>query len=150
MMKTQPDWHNLAASSEYQTAIIIQKLLQEKKWMEADQGLGVLIESMGKSKKLALKSQLIRLMSHVIKWKYQPERRSSSWAVTILSARNEIEDIQEEIPSLNRNYLESVWEQSFNKAAKQAEIEMNKKCDLTLLSWEEVFEQEYTLLNPNE
>jgi hypothetical protein len=89
-------------------------------------------------------------MSHVIKWKYQPERRSSSWAVTILSARNEIEDIQEEIPSLNRNYLESVWEQSFNKAAKQAEIEMNKKCDLTLLSWEEVFEQEYTLLNPNE
>ncbi|MEA5501354.1 MAG: DUF29 domain-containing protein [Limnoraphis robusta] len=150
MMKTQPDWHNLAASSEYQTAIIIQKLLQEKKWMEADQGLGVLIESMGKSKKLALKSQLIRLMSHVIKWKCQPERRSSSWAVTILSARNEIEDIQEEIPSLNRNYLESVWEQSFNKAVKQAEIEMNKKCDLTLLSWEEVFEQEYTLLNPNE
>lgn len=149
-MKTKEDWDNLAATSEYQAAIAIQQLLQEKNWMEADRGLGVLIESMGKSKKLALKSQLIRLMSHVIKWKCQPERRSSSWAVTILSARNEIEDIQEEIPSLNRNYLESVWEQAFNKAVKQAEIEMNKKSDLTSLSWEEVFEREYTLLNSNE
>jgi hypothetical protein len=144
-MKTKTDWDNLAAASEYLTAIEIQKLLQEKKWMEADEGLGILIESMGKSKKLALKSQLIRLMSYVIKWKCKPQRRSPTWAVTILSTRNEIEDIQEEIPSLNRDYLEFVWEQCFHKAAKQAEVEIGKKCGLASLSWEEVFEREYSL-----
>ncbi|MEB3279528.1 MAG: DUF29 domain-containing protein [Lyngbya sp.] len=150
MMKTQIDWDNLVAASEYQTAIVIQKLLQEKKPMEADVGLSVLIESMGKSKKLALKSQLIRLMSYVIKWKCKPQRRSPTWAVTILSARNEIEDIQEEVPSLNRDYLESVWEQCFKKAAKQAEVEIGKKCALASLSWEEVFEREYSLFDLNE
>lgn len=65
---------------------------------------------MHRVEKRAVKSQLIRLMSHVIKWKCQPERRCASWAVTIRSAQNEIEDSQEEVPSLNRNYIESIWD----------------------------------------
>ncbi|MCL1474551.1 DUF29 domain-containing protein [Argonema antarcticum] len=145
-MPTKQDWEWLAAGSEYQTAQAIQQLLQEEKWMEATEGLYELIESMGKSKKLALKSQLIRLMAHVIKWKCQPERLGYSWAITILSARREIEDIQEEVPSLNRNFIESVWDKCFNAAVKEAEIEMGKQCELTSLSWSEVFEEEYILI----
>lgn len=148
-MPTKQDWEWLAASSEYQTALAVQQLLQEGKSMEASVGLYALIESMGKSKRLALRSQLIRLMAHVIKWKCQPERRSSSWAITILSARREIEDIQEEVPSLNRNFIESVWDKCFKAAVKEAEIEMGKDCELTALSWEEVFQEEYTLVKGN-
>lgn len=144
-MPTKQDWEWLAASSEYQTAIAIKELLQEEKLMEATEGLYALIESMGKSKKLALRSQLIRLMAHVIKWKCQPERRGSSWAITILSARREIADIQEEVPSLNRNFIESVWEKCFKEAAKEAEMEMGKNCQLSSLNWVEVFEEEYRL-----
>ncbi|MBE9144515.1 DUF29 domain-containing protein [Planktothrix mougeotii] len=146
-MRTSEDWEWLAASSEYLAAIAVQDLLQEKKWMEATAGLAVLIESMGKSKKLALKSQLTRLMMHIIKWKSQPEKRSPSWETTIISARDEIADIQEEVPSLNRNYLESIWEVSFKKAVRQAESEMRKRCELTSLSWEAVFEEDYTLFD---
>ncbi|MGL6140438.1 MAG: DUF29 family protein, partial [Planktothrix sp.] len=69
-METGKDWEWLAASSEYLAAVAIQELLEEQKLMEAGAGLAVLIESMGKSKKLALKSQLTRLMMHIIKWKY--------------------------------------------------------------------------------
>ncbi len=145
-MRTKQDWEWLAAGSEYLTALEVQQLLQEGKIMEASQGLYELIEIMGKSKKLAYRSQLIRLMAHVIKWKCQPQRRYASWAITISSARNEIEDIQEEVPSLNRNYAESVWDKCFQRALKEAEMEMGKKSDLTSLSWEEVFEEEYSLL----
>ncbi|HLO49412.1 MAG TPA: DUF29 domain-containing protein [Kamptonema sp.] len=149
-MLTKQDWEWLAAGSEYQTAVAIQQLLEEGKVREANQGLYELIESMGKSKRLAMKSQLIRLMVHIIKWKSQPERRGSSWANTIFSARQEIEDIYEEVPSLNRDFIESVWEQCFQKAVKQAEFEMRKvKCHLLSLSWSEVFEEEY-ILDDNE
>ncbi|MBD1934307.1 MULTISPECIES: DUF29 domain-containing protein [Cyanophyceae] len=148
-MQTKQDWEWLAASSEYQTAIAVQELLREEKWMEASEGLAFLIESMGKSKRLALKSQLIRLMSHVIKWKCQPGLRSASWSISIRSARLEIEDIQEEVPSLNRNFIESIWDKSFSRAVKNAEEEMGMKCQLTSLSWEEVFDEKYSLLAEN-
>ncbi|MCL1467757.1 DUF29 domain-containing protein [Argonema galeatum] len=148
-MPTKQDWEWLAAGSEYQTAQAIQQLLQEEKWMEASVGLYELIESMGKSKKLALTSQLTRLMAHVIKWKCQPELRSSSWIITIRSARQEIADIQEEVPSLNRNFIESIWDKCFNRAVKDAEDEMGKLCELSALSWEEVLTEEYALFKRN-
>jgi hypothetical protein len=144
MLSTQ-DWEWLTAGSEYQAAEVILQLLNEGKSMEASVGLYALIESMGKSKRLALRSQLTRLMTHVIKWKCQPERRGSSWSTTIRSARREIEDIQEEVPSLNRDFIESIWEKCFKRAVKDAEDEMGKNCDLTALSWEGVFEEEYSL-----
>jgi len=145
-MLSTKDWEWLTAGSEYQAAEVILQLLNEGKSMEASVGLYALIESMGKSKRLALRSQLTRLMTHVIKWKCQPERRGSSWSTTIRSARIEIEDIQEEVPSLNRDFVESIWEKCFNRAVKNAEDEMGKDCDLTALSWEEVFEEEYSLI----
>ncbi|CAD5939125.1 hypothetical protein NO976_01861 [Planktothrix agardhii] len=148
-MRTSEDWEWLAASSEYLAAVAVQELLKDQKLMEAGQGLAVLIESMGKSKKLALKSQLTRLMMHIIKWKCQPEKRASSWETTIISARDEIADIQEEVPSLNRNYLESIWETSVKKAVRQAESEMGKRYQLMALSWQEVFEDEYSLFDYN-
>ncbi|OCR02946.1 hypothetical protein BCD67_08230 [Oscillatoriales cyanobacterium USR001] len=143
-MPTKQDWEWLAAGSEYQAAVAVQELLEEGKLMEATEGLYALIESMGKSKRLAMKSQLVRLMSHVIKWKCQPDRRGSSWSITIRSARQEIADIQEEVPSLNRDFIESIWEQCFQRALKDAEDEMDKNCELTSLDWSEVFEDEYT------
>ncbi|MCU0516427.1 MAG: DUF29 domain-containing protein [Oscillatoria sp. Prado101] len=145
-MPAQQDWEWLAASSHYQTAVAVRQLLGEGQFMEATEGLDALIEAMGRTEKRALKSQLIRLMSHVIKWKCQPERRTSSWAITIRSARQEIEDIQEEVPSLNRNSIESIWDICLSRALKDAEDEMGRDCELTSLSWEEVFEEEYRLV----
>lgn len=80
---------------------------------------------------------------HIIKWKEQPSHRSRSWLPSILLARQEIHDIQEETPSLTRAVLEALWEQSLQQARKHATIEMGQKATLAPLSWEEVFEQEY-------
>lgn len=76
--------------------------------MQASEGLNVLIDSKGRSERRALKSQLVRLISHVIKWKWQPDRCSASWAITMRDARTEIEDSQEEYPSLDREDIEFI------------------------------------------
>ena len=49
------------------------------------------LEDMGKSEQRALRSQLARLLAHLLKWSHQPERwRSSehSWRATIEHARD--------------------------------------------------------------
>ena len=148
-MSNQMDWQDLAMGSHYLIALEVQNCLKQGNIMEATTGLEALIEAMGRSDKRALKSQLIRLMAHIIKWKCQPEKRSSSWSITILSARNEIESIQEDTPSLNTNTINLIWDKCFKQAVKEAETEMNKKCQLTALSWQEIFEQEYTLFDKN-
>ena len=146
-MLTKQDWDWLAVCSHYQTAVTVQTLLKAGKSMEATAGLESLIEAMGRTEKRAVKSQLIRLMLHVIKWKNQPQKRRYSWSISIRSARREIAESQEEMPSLNRDFLESIWEKSFQIAVKDGEDEMGLKCHLTSLSWSEVFEDEYTLYN---
>ena len=88
-------------------------------------------------------------MSHVIKWKSQPARRSASWSITIFSARREINKIRADVPSLSQDYLESIWHNCFQIAVKNAEDEMGKQSEITALSWAEVFETEYTWVQPD-
>ena len=47
------------------------------------------------------------------------------------------------MPSLNREFIESLWDQSFIKAKRKAEAEMNCKSSVSSLTWQEVFEDEY-------
>jgi hypothetical protein len=102
-----------------------------------------LIEALGRSDKRALKSHLIRLMAHVIKWRAQPERRSRSWAATIANAREEIAEIQEDTPNLGRPAIEGMWQRSFQAARRDAEAELGQAVAITDLSWADVFETEY-------
>ena len=60
------------------------------------------LEGLTKRDVRALGSQLQRIMLHMLKQRYQPERASRSWADSIRHGRNEIEDILEESPSLRR------------------------------------------------
>ncbi len=137
-------WRDLAITSHYQTAVAIKKELMAGNTEAAKNGIEELIEALGRSEKRALKSQLLRLMMHIIKWKTQPEKRTPSWVYTIESARMEIEDLLEDEPSLKPE-LERLFGQVFEKSKKLAESEMNRKSDVVQLTWQEVFEREYSL-----
>jgi hypothetical protein len=139
----------LVFHSHYQAAIAAKQLLQEGKVTEVEEILEELIAAMGRSEKRAVKSQLTRLMKHIIKWTYQPEKRSSSWIITIRSARREIIASQEEIPSLNQDFLRSIWQPCFNDARQDAIDEMGTAPAIAELTWEAVFAQEYTLATSN-
>ena len=58
------------------------------------------IEDLAKRDKEALRSYLKRLLTHLLKWQYQPSKRSKSWKVSMSNARIEIEDILLDSPSL--------------------------------------------------
>ena len=58
------------------------------------------IESMGRSDRRELKSRLVILVMHLLKWRHQPGARSRSWSATIDEQRLQIEGILAESPSL--------------------------------------------------
>ncbi len=103
------------------------------------------VEDMGNRHRDALQSQLVRLMMHIIKWEIQPQKRSKSWVSSINDARNQIDFSQERYPSLNNQYIQSIWESSFTLAKRYAQKETRLQTNMTKLSWQEVFEEDYFL-----
>ena len=144
-MLTKPkiDWEMMAVNSHFQTAEAAQSLLQQGETEEAQVAIQALIDAMSRSERQAIKSQLTRLMMHIIKWKTQPNKRSRSWIITIIDSRDAIEESQEEMPSLNREFIESLWEQCFVKAKRKAEAEMNCRSNISSVTWQQVFEDIY-------
>ena len=137
-------WKDLAMTSHYQTAIAIENELESNHIESAQAGIEELIESLIRADKRALKSQLTRLIRHIIKWKTQPEKRTPSWVYSIESARMEIQDLLADEPSL-KSYLETLPDELFAKAKKLAEAEMNVKSDIANITEVELFEMEYKL-----
>jgi hypothetical protein len=48
------------------------------------------IESLGRSQASELESRYYQLLAHLLKWHFQPERRSSSWRGTIVEQRYQL------------------------------------------------------------
>jgi hypothetical protein len=136
-------WQELAASSHYQTAVAVRHALAHGELSAATEGIEELIDALTKAEKRAVKSHLIRLMAHILKWDTQPKMRSRSWAFTIRHARQEIADSQEETPSLTRQVIEGMWDKCFQRACDQAEQEMREPPTVDGLTWQQVFEDDY-------
>ena len=77
------------------------------------------IEDMGKEQKRSLESQMRRLILHLLKWQFQPHRRTGSWLESIDEARSEIEALLRHNPSL-KAIVAGLPEEVFNRAVKLA------------------------------
>lgn len=76
------------------------ELLRSGRASEADlEHIAEEIEDMGKRERRSLHTRLVRLIEHLLKWQYQPERRGSSWARTIVVQRQSIRELLDENPS---------------------------------------------------
>ncbi|MBE9111491.1 DUF29 domain-containing protein [Nodosilinea sp. LEGE 07298] len=80
------------------------------------------VEDMSSSQKRALLSNLRVLLLHLLKYHYQPEKRSSSWLSTIVEHRLRLEDDLEESPSL-KVYCQENFPRAYQKARRQAAVE---------------------------
>ncbi len=58
------------------------------------------IESMGRTEKRELISRLSVLLLHLLKWRFQPGRRTPSWEASIRVQRNRLADHLDDNPSL--------------------------------------------------
>ncbi|WP_036485778.1 DUF29 domain-containing protein [Myxosarcina sp. GI1] len=86
------------------------------------------IEGMGKSEKNALESNLTILLMHLLKWKYQPDKRFNSWAFTITEHKIRIKRAFKHSPSLKR-YFEEVFAEFYADARKLASRETGLAMD---------------------
>ena len=143
------DWQEMVATSHLDTIVAVRKLLEQKEYDEAQEALDELQNAMANAERRAMGSQLTRLMMHILKWRYQADKRSTSWVRTIISARREIRDLRKYMPSFTQEYIESIWAETFEDAIAEAKAEMNlsrkDKFEPAALTWDEVFDDEYLL-----
>jgi len=80
------------------------------------------IETIGRSEKNALESNLIIVFLHLLKWQYQPSKRSRSWESSIFEHRTRIHKAFKNSPSL-RKFFTSVFSECYQYGKKKASIE---------------------------
>jgi hypothetical protein len=103
------------------------QLLKEGKLSEVDvMNIAEEIEDMGISNKRALISHLTVLIAHLLKCKFQAERRGTSWENTIERQRIDIKDLMDESPSL-KNEMALKFNFAYKKARLDASSEMGIK-----------------------
>jgi len=84
------------------------------------------IESMGRSEQRGLGSRLEILLSHLLKWEYQPDFRGNSWQFTIEEQRRKITRLLKKNPSLKSELaetLEEAYEDAIRLAAKETGLD---------------------------
>ncbi|MGL5805012.1 MAG: DUF29 domain-containing protein [Xenococcaceae cyanobacterium] len=122
------------------------KLLRTDRLSELDlSNLIEEIEDMGRSEKRAVRSNLTVLLMHLLKYKYQPEKRSESWLRTIVEHRRRLLILLTDSPSLN-NYFQEIFNLSYQDARQDAAVETRLSIDTFPL--ELPFAPE-NVLNPN-
>lgn len=80
------------------------------------------IEAMARKDKKAIKSNLVVLLTHLLKHQLQPEQRSSGWHGSIVEHRQRLRDDFEESPSL-RPHATQVFGRAYADARERASAE---------------------------
>lgn len=80
------------------------------------------IEDVGRSERRSLESNLIVVLTHLLKWQYQPVSRRGTWKGSTTEHRRRIRKAIKESPSL-KPYLEEVFTGCYSDAVEQASAE---------------------------
>ncbi|KJU87745.1 protein containing DUF29 [Candidatus Magnetobacterium bavaricum] len=127
-METLAHKDTLTASSLYevdfyQWAFHNADLLRQGRLTEIDiENIVEELESMGRSDKREIANRLELLIMHLLKWQYQPQRRSESWTTTIGNQRVAIAHLLEDSPSLKYN-MKTVIDKEFITSKRRFEKE---------------------------
>jgi len=83
--------------------------LKAQQWEQLDTvNLIEEIESLGRKERQELRNRLGLLLGHLLKWQFQPDKRSNSWLGTIREQRVQIKLLLQDSPSL-KSYLDEVF-----------------------------------------
>lgn len=123
------------------------KLLLNKRFSEIDVSYLIEeLEDMGRSEKRSVSSNLRILLMHLLKYKYQPEKRSNSWLFTIVEHRKRLKVLFKNSPSL-KNYYQQVFFETYDDAKDLASAEtglsINIFPDTSPFSPEDVLTENY-------
>jgi hypothetical protein len=87
------------------------------------------IEDVGKSEQREIVSRLAVLLTHLLKWRFQPGRRGNSWRRTIVAQRKEIRLDLRQTPSLRMLindpdwWWDVIWSKALAKVTEETGLE---------------------------
>lgn len=85
------------------------------------ENLGEYLTDMAQRDRREVKSRLVVLLVHLLKWEFQPERRSRSWRSTVLNQRQELADLAGR--GVLRAHAEAVLPAAYANAVELASAE---------------------------
>jgi Domain of unknown function DUF29 len=98
------------------------ELVRKGRLREVDlNSLAEYLTDMAKRDRREVLSRLVVLLSHLLKWEYQPEHRSGSWRGTILEQQRELRQLLES--GTLRNHATTLFADAYADARKQAAAE---------------------------
>ena len=85
------------------------------------------LSDLARSQRRALRSHLRSLLLHLLKWQFQPERRGISWQKSIDNARDEIDDLLMESPSIRDEFADigKCYLRARRDAAREMELALD-------------------------
>ena len=86
------------------------------------------VEALASKDRRELRSRLEELLLHLLKWRYQPERQSSSWNDSILQQRYQLADLLATSPSLRRT-LDGAVKDVYPRSRRRAAVQTHKPLD---------------------
>ena len=99
------------------------QLLREGRLSEIDTvNIAEELEALGRSEKRELKNRLAVLLAHLLKWQFQPEKRSKSWQRTLKEQRKQVFEVLKDSPGLRSSlaeFLSNAYDSAIRKAAEE-------------------------------
>lgn len=104
------------------------------------------IEALARRDRNKLDSRTIVILLHLLKWTYQPSRRTASWELTLLEQRRRLDVIVRNSPSLGP-LLPSVIQAQYGRAVREAALETGLASqtfpDECEWNWEDVISSDF-------
>lgn len=124
------------------------QLLREGRLEEVDaENLAEEIEDVAKTEFRVLVSALRVLLTHMLKWDHQPERRSRSWENTIGEQRYRAEEQLQDNPSLKARLDEAIgraYRRARLAASSETDMDAARFPETCPYSRQEIMEREFT------
>jgi uncharacterized protein DUF29 len=125
------------------------RLIREGQWQALDrENVAEEIESLGREQFNKLESALRVLMLHMLKWDYQPDLRSRSWALSIKAQRIELADVIDDNPGLEPRIDEAIaraYRKARLDAARETGLDEGPFPERCPYAWDDIVSREFPI-----
>ncbi|PSR15895.1 DUF29 domain-containing protein [filamentous cyanobacterium CCP3] len=105
------------------------------------------VSDLGRRERDRLVSAVRLILHYLLKWQFQPQRRSRSWVKTIQRERINVQSYLGDTPSLKRiqtqDWLEKIYQIARKDAALETDLPLSQFPEECPYSWEQIFDERF-------